>query len=153
MNEVMDQERRVKEPPVWVPVKPHLELFWPTIFFWSALLWQELWVKVFCVHSLTAEGMAVTALLLLPLALVLGVLCAAVPRRVGVVLMPVVMGIITLWVGAQIAYYSLFRTYLSLYSTSQVGMVFQNFGKDAFFAVLSSWVPILLILVPFVPGG
>ena len=44
MNEVMDQERRVKEPPVWVPVKPHLELFWPTIFFWSALLWQELWV-------------------------------------------------------------------------------------------------------------
>ena len=32
MNEVMDQERRVKEPPVWVPVKPHLELFWPTIF-------------------------------------------------------------------------------------------------------------------------
>lgn len=150
MNEVMDQERRVKEPPVWVPVKPHLELFWPTIFFWSALLWQELWVKVFCVHSLTAEGMAVTALLLLPLALVLGVLCAAVPRRVGVVLLPVVMGIITLWVGAQIAYYSLFRTYLSLYSTSQVGMVFQNFGKDAFFAVLSSWVPILLILVPFV---
>lgn len=150
MNKVMDRERRMAAPLVWVQANPHLELFWPTMFFWAALLWQELWVKVFCVHSLTVETMAVTALLLLPLALLLGTLCAAVPRRVGAALLPGIMGLITLWVGAQVAYYSLFRTYLSLYSTTQAGMVLENFGMDAVFTVLTNWAPILLVLLPFV---
>lgn len=150
MNNVMDRERRTAEPAAWVQEKSHLELFWPTVFFWAALIWQELWVKVFCVHSLTGESMAVTALLVLPPALVLGALCAAVPRRVGTALLPVIMGVITLWMGARVAYYSLFRTYLSLYSTTQAGMVLKNFGMDAVFTVLTSWLPILLVLVPFV---
>ena len=45
-------------------------------------------------------------------------------------LLPVCTGVVTVWMGAQISYYSLFRTYLSLYSVTQAGMVLNNFGMD-----------------------
>ena len=149
MSNGTGQQVRQENQFTWIQARVHRELFKPTMFFWAGLLWQELWVKVFCVQGLTAENMAVTALLLLPLALLLGGMCAAVSRRRGRVLLPAAMGVITLWVGAQIAYYSLFRTYLSLYSVTQAGMVLNNFGMDAVYAVLSNWAPLLLVLAPF----
>lgn len=145
MNQVLERKAPASRP--WAV--PLAGLLTPTAFFAAALLWQELWVKLFCVHALTVEGMAVTALFVLPATFLLGLLCGSVPRRAGVVLLPVMMGIITVWVGAQVAYYSLFRTYLSLYSVTQAGMVLKNFGMDAVYAVLNNWLPLLLVLVPF----
>lgn len=146
MNQVL--ERKAPASRVWTVPLPGL--LRPTTFFAAALLWQELWVKVFCVHALTAENMAVTALFVLPAAILLGLLCGSVPRRAGQVLLPVLTGLATVWMGAQVAYYSLFRTYLSLYSVTQAGMVLGNFGMDAVFTVLTSWLPLLLVLAPFV---
>ena len=146
MKRLMTKEPRIDREK-WGPL---LRLLWPTLFFWLAFLWQELQVKIFCVHAVTPVGVGMTALFLLPAALLLGLLCGGVPRRAGRVLLPVCTGVVTVWMGAQISYYSLFRTYLSLYSVTQAGMVMGSFGRDAFLTVLNSWLPILLTLLPFV---
>ena len=146
MKRQMTREPRIDREK-WGPL---LRLLWPTLFFWCGFLWQELLVKIFCLHAVTPVGVAMTALFLLPPALLLGLLCGSVSRRAGRVLLPVCSGAVTIWMGAQIAYYSLFRTYLSLYSVTKAGMVMGSFGRDAFLTVLNSWLPILLTLVPFV---
>ena len=64
MNQVLERKAPASRP--WAV--PLAGLLTPTAFFAAALLWQELWVKLFCVHALTVEGMAVTALFVLPAA-------------------------------------------------------------------------------------
>ena len=119
-----------------------------TLFFYLAILYGDLVVKICTLGELTVRGCLMTGLFSLSWAFVLGLLCTAVPRRAGRVLLPVTTAVLSVWMGAQVVYYDLFRTYLSLFSVTKAGMVVGSFLNQAVMGIADNWFPILFLLLP-----
>ena len=131
--------------PVWETWK---RLAAPSLFLLAVLYYEELFLKVYCFHALTVEGAVFTFLFTLPVALLLGLLCGGVTPRRGRVLLPLCTALISLWIGSQLIYYHLFKTFLTLFSITKMAMVAQSFGDMAVGEVLSNWFPILMMVIP-----
>jgi len=58
--------------------------------------------------------------------------------------------LLSLWLGAQTVYFSLFKTYLSLFSVTKLGMVAGAFGDMAVGEILMNWFPVVMMAVPVV---
>ncbi len=119
-----------------------------TAFFYLVILYGDLVVKICTLGGVTVRGALVTALFTVPWAFLFGLACGGVPRRAGRVLLPLMAALLSLWMGAQVVYYSLFRTYLSLFSVTKAGMVVGSFLNQALMGVMDNWFPILFLLVP-----
>ena len=77
------------------------------------------------------------------------VLCALCPGRGRRVLAGILTVLGTLWLGAQAVYFSVFRTFLTLYSVGGAGQVLQ-FWREALGGMARAWLPLLVILAPAV---
>lgn len=126
----------------------HSTHFRLSLFFFVAILYQDLLVKGICLRSLSLRGTIMTILFSIPWAMFFSFLCTVVPRRAGRVLLPVITGILSVWAGAQVVYYDLFRTFLSLFSVTKAGMVVGSFLNQAAMGIAANWIPILFLLVP-----
>ena len=122
----------------------------PSLFFLAAIYYEELFLKVYCFHALTPAGAVFTFLFTLPVALLLGLLCGGISLRRGRILLPVCTALVSLWIGAQVVYYRLFKTFLTLFSLTKMAMVAGAFGDMAVGEVLANWFPILMMTVPTV---
>ncbi len=122
----------------------------PSLFFLAVIYYEEIFLKLFCFQSLSLQGALFTFLFSIPIALILGLLCAAVPPRWGRILLPLCTGVISLWIGAQIVYYHLFKVFLTLFSITKMVMVAKSFGGMAGNEMLVNWFPILMMIIPFV---
>ena len=122
----------------------------PALFLLGVIYYEELFLKVYCFHTLTVEGVVFTFLFTLPMALLLGLLCGGASTRAGRLLLPLCTGLASLWVGTQVVYYHLFRAFLTIFSITKMAMVAQSFGEMAVGNVLSNWFPILMMVVPTV---
>lgn len=120
----------------------------PSLFLLVVIYYEELFLKVYCFHMLTVEGMVFTFLFTTPVALLLGLLCGGLPARRGRILLPVFTGLVSLWVGTQVVYYHLFKTFLTIFSLTKMAMVAGAFGDMAVGEVLSNWFPILMMVIP-----
>lgn len=120
----------------------------PALFFFALLLWLELFVKLGC-GLFTGRGALLTALFSLPIAALLGLLCGGVPVKAGRILLPVCAGLLTLWLGIQMVYFDMFKTFLSLFSLTMAGMVMGDFGGQTVELILKNLPRILLFIVPF----
>ena len=96
------------------------------------------------------EGVIFTLLFTAPLALLLGLLCGGTPERWGRALLPACTALASLWVGTQVVYYHLFKTFLSIFSLTKMAMVARSFGEMAVGNVLANWFPILMMAAPTV---
>ena len=119
----------------------------PMAFLYGVIVLQELMVKLFCFQSVTFRGELMTLLLSLPIAAALGFLCGVLPRRAGKVVLNIFVWVITIWVGAQIVYYSVFHTFLSLFSVTMAGMVAKDFFSQAIYQVAKNVLPITILLI------
>ena len=146
MSGFTDFFRRVREQLGRIP-GDFQRLLRPMVFFYGVIAIQELMVKLFCFQSLTLRGEVMTLLLSLPIAAALGFVCGVLPRRGGKILMNVLVWVITIWVGAQIVYYSVFHTFLSLFSVTMAGMVAKDFFSQAIYQVAKNVLPITMLLV------
>ena len=79
----------------------------PALFLLGVIYYEELFLKVYCFHTLTVEGVVFTFLFTLPMALLLGLLCGGASTRAGRLLLPLCTGLASLWVGTQVVYYHL----------------------------------------------
>lgn len=122
----------------------------PSLFLLGVICYEELFLKLYCFRSLTVEGTFFTCLFTLPPALLLGLLCGGVSPRRGRILLPVCTALASLWIGAQLVYYHLFKAFLSIFSLTKMAMVARSFGEMAVGNVLASWFPILAMCVPTV---
>ena len=122
----------------------------PALFLLGVIYFEELFLKVYCFRALTVEGVVFTFLFTLPAALLLGLLCGGTPRRLGQVLLPLCTGLVSLWIGTQLVYYHMFKTFLSLFSLTKMAMVAKSFGETAVGNVLASWFPILMLAAPVI---
>lgn len=77
------------------------------------------------------------------------VLCALCPGRGRRILAGILTVLGTLWLGAQAVYFSVFRTFLTLYSVGGAGQVLQ-FWREALGGMARAWLPLLVILAPAV---
>ena len=119
----------------------------PSLFLLAVLYYEELFLKLYCFHSLSPAGVLFTLLFSVPVALLLGLLCGGTGRR-GAVLLVVCTALISLWMGSQTVYYHLFKTFLTLFSLTKMMMVAGAFGDMAVGEILINWFPILMMALP-----
>ena len=121
----------------------------PSLFFAGVIYYEELFLKLFCFHAVTPVGALFTLLFTLPIAILLGLLCGGVAPRKGRVLLLAMTLLLSGWMGAQSIYYHLFKTFLTAFSLTKMGMVAGAFGDMAVGEILLNWFPIAMMAVPF----
>ena len=121
----------------------------PSLFFAGVIYYEELFLKLFCFHAVTPVGALFTLLFTLPIAILLGLLCGGVAPRKGRVLLLAMTLLLSVWMGAQSIYYHLFKTFLTAFSLTKMGMVAGAFGDMAVGKILLNWFPIAMMAVPF----
>ena len=75
----MDQEIRSLAA-LWEKWK---RLAMPSLFLLAVIYYEELFLKIYCFHSLTVNGLLFTLLFSLPVAVLLGLVCGGTPVRTG----------------------------------------------------------------------
>lgn len=128
----------------------YVSLAAPSLFLLGAIYCEELFLKLYCFRSLTAEGVVFTFLFTLPVALLLGLLCGSVSPKRGRLLLPACTALVSLWIGTQLVYFHMFKAFLSIFSLTKMAMVAQSFGETAVGNVLASWFPITVMATPTV---
>lgn len=121
----------------------------PSLFFAGVIYYEELFLKLFCFHAVTPVGALFTLLFTLPIAILLGLPCGGVAPRKGRVLLLAMTLLLSVWMGAQSIYYHLFKTFLTAFSLTKMGMVAGAFGDMAVGEILLNWFPIAMMAVPF----
>ena len=122
----------------------------PSLFLLGVIYYEALFLKLFCFHTLTVEGAVFTFLFTLPAAMLLGLLCGGVSPRLGRLLLPLCTALVSMWVGAQLVYYHLFKAFLTIFSLTKMLMVAQSFGEMAVGNILANGFPILMMVFPTV---
>lgn len=120
----------------------------PSLFFLGVIYYEELFLKLYCFHSLSFAGAVFTLLFSIPIAMLLGALCGGVEDRLGRRLLVLCTALVSLWMGAQTVYYHLFKTFLTIFSLTKMMMVAGAFGNMAMGEILLNWFPILMMAVP-----
>lgn len=120
-----------------------------SLFFWIAIVYQELFLKLYCFRVVPVRGVVCTALFSVPIALLLGLLCGMVKPKTGRWILLCATLILSAWMATQTVYYYLFKTFLSLSSLARVGMVAGEFGGLAVTNSIRCWFPILMECLPF----
>jgi len=120
----------------------------PFLFFLAVIFYEELFLKLFCFHKLTVSGVFFTLLFTIPISMLLGLLCGGLSPRRGRLWLVLCTAAVSLWIGAQTVYYSLFKTFLSLFSLTKLGMVAGAFGNMAILEILVNWFPVLMMVIP-----
>lgn len=122
----------------------------PSLFFWVTIYYEEIFLKLFCFGSLTVKSVIFTFLFTIPVALLLGLLCGGVAPKRGRMLLWVCTAVISLWIGSQAVYYHMFKTFLTIFSLTKMGMVAGAFGNMAITEILINWFPVVMMAIPVV---
>lgn len=137
--------------PAWVMKLQRWQmLIKPSLFFFLTILYGEFFLKLYCFRIIPMRGLIFTALFTLPIALLLGLWCAAVRPKTGRRIFLIATAILCAWLASQAVYWRLFEKFLSLSSLIRTPMVAGEFGGMALGNILKSWFPILMLCLPFV---
>ncbi|MBE6973434.1 MAG: LTA synthase family protein [Ruminococcaceae bacterium] len=123
-------------------------LLWSTLFFLVSIVYQELFLKLYCFRVIPLRGVICTALFSVPAAMLLGLWCCAVREKTAYRVLLCSTFCLCAWMATQTVYYYLFKTFLSLSSLIRVGMVAGEFGGLAVTNVIRCWFPILMECLP-----
>lgn len=126
-----------------------LDLIRPSLFFLLSIVYQEVFLKLYCFKVIPMRGIVCTVLFSLPIALLLGLWCCAVKPRSGHKVLLGVTAVLCVWMATQTVYFYLFKTFLSVSSLVRVGMVAGEFGGLAVANTLRCWFPIVMESLPF----
>jgi hypothetical protein len=119
----------------------------PVLFFPIALFFLECVVRFFLFGSFFGRGLGYTLLFSVPAGMVLSILCALWGQRINRILSVALMSLVTLWYMAQTVYYTIFKTFLTLYSIGGAGKVLA-FWREIVAGIGAAFVPLLLLAIP-----
>ena len=125
--------------------RPYARLFFHVFSF----IYLEILFRIWIFHTLLSIGTLFSVLFALPAGVFVFGLTSFFNYKVNRILSWVLILLYTLPYAVQVVYFSVFRTFLSLYSISGTSQVMQ-FWQQIFFAVLKSLVILILMLVPLV---
>lgn len=141
---------QTKKKPLWEEeIKRQLgQMLLPALFFLVSIVYQELFLKLYCFRVVPMRGVVCTALFSVPIAMALGLWCCAVKPKTGERVLLCSTFCLCAWMATQTVYYYLFKTFLSLSSLIRVGMVAGEFGGMAVPNIIKCWFPILMMCLP-----
>lgn len=119
------------------------------LFFPVVLLWLELNLRLSCGEGFEPVSLGFTALLTLPIACVLTIICTFGGERLNRVLCNIFLFALTLWFGTQIIYKNVFGTFLVVSSIGGAGQAANSYDM-IFDALRSRWFFILMDVLPLI---
>lgn len=122
----------------------------PTLFFLIAIFYEELFLKIYCFGKVSPSGLGFTFLFSIPMAILFGGICGSLGGKKGRVWLIVFTALLSLWIGSQCVYYHLFKTFLTIFSLTKMGMVAGAFGGMATGELILNWFPILMMSLPVI---
>ena len=126
-------------------LRPYL----PTLFFLGALLYHELFFRIFVGFSETTN-LLYPLLFTIPAALLAGGLCSLLPPKGGFALAIVLTSVTTVGFCTQMIYHYIFKVHLTMYSFSVgVGQA-MGFMDAALQAIGENILPLLVLFVPLI---
>lgn len=124
----------------------------PSLFFVLVIFYTELFLKLYCFGSVSVQGICFTFLFSLPLALIFGLLCCRPSRHRSKFFLVLCATVYCAWMAAQCVYYHLFKTFMTVFSLTKMGMVAGAFGDMALDEMLLNWFPIVMLMLPVLPA-
>jgi len=122
--------QQTKKRPMWDEKTKQqiLRLLMPSALFLGMIVYQELFLKLYCFRVVPVRGVVCTMLVSTRIALLLGLWCCAVRPKTGRRVLLGVTAALCAWMATQTVYYHLFKTFLSVSSLLRVKMVAGEFG-------------------------
>ena len=118
------------------------------LWFPALIFWGELVVKFWAFGPELGEEFRFILLFSVALGLFCDLLCSLWPRRVNWILSALLSALITLWLGVQTVYFTIFKTFMTFYSLSGAGQVLQ-FWREMLIGIRNAALPLVLLLIPF----
>jgi len=121
-------------------------------FLWlpCSILWLECVLRVYAFHSLLGRGLLYVVLFSLSLGLILTFLCSLFRPKARRCLTAVLVGLLALWHMVQTVYYTVFSTFLTLYSVGAgIGSIFQ-YWREILTAISNAFPTLLLEVIPLI---
>jgi hypothetical protein len=116
------------------------------IFFFLSIVYLECVLKIYVYGTLFNRGLLLMVLFSVPVACIFAILTAWAKGKV----VPLLLLILTMaYLMIQAVYYTIFSTFLTLYSFSGAGDV-SEFWKEALNGVVHSIIPLLLMVLPLI---
>ena len=109
------------------------------------IIWMELCVILYCYHGLLLKGCLYTVLFSIVTGLFVGLVSSFGNRRVNFTISAVIMLFFTVVVSIQAVYYTIFKTFTTVYSVMNAGAVLSNFWREALIGIWNT-LPVLIIL-------
>lgn len=119
-------------------------LIW--VWFPLALVYQELVVRI---YAWGAGSGSVLHVLLFSAALgaICNIFCCLFGKTGNRVAAGILVVLSTLWLGVQTVYFTIFRTFLTVYSLGGAGEA-AAYWREALSGIAEAWLPLLLLLIP-----
>ena len=119
------------------------------IFFPAAVFYLELVVRTYCFGSPFGKGFFHTMLFSVAIGLFCALLTSFWGRKANRVLSIIVLLALTIAMGIQTVYYTIFSTFTTLYSITGAGEAVGEFGDQVLSGIVKSLVPLIFLLLPF----
>jgi phosphoglycerol transferase MdoB-like AlkP superfamily enzyme len=119
------------------------------LFFPVAILYLELIPRIFCLKMFWGIGLLYILLFSVPAGLLCALLSSLWSRKINTVVSFVLLGLLTFVCYGQTLYYTIFKTFMTLYSFTGAGEA-AAYWKEALAGVWASFIPLLLMLLPLV---
>jgi len=119
------------------------------LWFPLSLFVQEMALQVWAFGPYVRKELVFPLLFSLALGFVFDLFCSLWGEKANRFFSILLSLLTTVWFCAQTVYFTVFRTFLTLYSVSGAGQVLQ-FWREALAGMARAWVPLAVILLPFV---
>lgn len=118
-------------------------------FFYISVIYMEIVLKAKTVGSVFDTGLLFTVLLSIPLCLLFVFFSSLWGIRGNQIASSILLGAITLYYMIQIVYFTIFDTFMALYSMSGAVKVME-FWRTGISGISESLLPLILLVIPFV---
>lgn len=113
-----------------------------------AIFYMEVVLKIYCFDDIAFKNFFYTLLFSLCLGLFIQVIAQAFDRKVCRIISLVSLGLITLLIGVQAVYFTIFKTFTTVSAVTMAGDALTNYWRETLSGIWKSLPTIILILIP-----
>jgi hypothetical protein len=114
-----------------------------------ALFCMEMLVKLFCFQNFSWRAIVYTGLFSISVGLGIAFLCSGFSKKTNAILTRILFGFFFLLFSAQIVYFSIFKTFGTLYSLGVGAGAVTQFWSSTVVGIRSSLLPLFLLLIVY----
>jgi phosphoglycerol transferase MdoB-like AlkP superfamily enzyme len=123
---------------------------WFWLFIPLAVFYMEMVVAWHCFHKFMGWGVLYTFLFSVVFGLGIVLVSSLFKRRAGHIVTLILLLIVTLVMGTQAVYFTIFKTFTTLSQADMAGDVINNFWREALNGIWATRWTLLLLFIPFI---